>query len=106
LYGIMSYAVSQSTHEFGLRMALGASPLNLLRLVMTHGLALTGGGVVVGVIAGLLLTRLIAASLLYNVNHPLAFGLSFVVMMAASAAACFFPAWRATRIDPVRALRD
>jgi predicted permease len=106
LYGIMSYAVSQSTHEFGLRMALGASPLNLLRLVMTHGLTLTAGGVVVGVIAGLLLTRLIAASLLYNVNHPLAFGLSFVVMMAASAAACFFPAWRATRIDPVRALRD
>jgi predicted permease len=108
LYGVMSYAVSQSTHEFGLRMALGASPSNLLRLVMSHGLALTVGGVALGAVAALALTRLIAGDLLYKVNprDPLAFGLAFVVMTVASVAACFVPAWRATRIDPVRALRD
>jgi macrolide transport system ATP-binding/permease protein len=108
LYGVMSYAVSQSTHEFGLRMALGASPSNLLRLVMSHGLALTVGGVALGAVAALALTRLIADDLLYKVNprDPLAFGLAFVVMSIASVAACFVPAWRATCIDPVRALRD
>jgi predicted permease len=108
LYAVMSHAVSQSTHEFGLRMALGASPLNVLRLVMSHGLALTTGGVILGVVAAWALTRLIAGSLLYNVNphDPLAFALAFVVMMVASSVACCVPAWRATRIDPVRALRD
>lgn len=108
LYGVMAYAVSQSTHEFGLRMALGASPSNLLRLVMSHGLTVAAGGVVLGSVAALALTRLIAGNLLYKVNphDPLAFALAIVVMMVAALAACFVPAWRATRIDPVRALRD
>ena len=63
---------------------------------------------ILGALAALALTRLIAGSLLYNVNphDPLAYGLAFLAMMASAAAACFFPAWRATRIDPVRALRD
>jgi macrolide transport system ATP-binding/permease protein len=108
LYGVMSYAVSQSTREFGLRIALGATPSDLLRLVMSHGLTLTVGGVVLGSVAALALTRLIVGDLLYKVNprDPLAFGLAFAVMTIASLAACFLPAWRATRIDPVRALRD
>jgi ABC-type antimicrobial peptide transport system permease subunit len=108
LYGIMSYAVSQSTHEFGLRMALGASPFNLLKLVMSHGLALTAAGVILGAVVALALTRLIASSLLYKVNprDPLAYAIAFLVMTVAASAACLAPAWRATRIDPVRALRD
>ena len=108
LYGVMAYAVSQSTHEFGLRMALGASPSDLLRLVMSHGLALTIGGVALGAAATLILTRWIAGTFLYNVSprDPLAFGLAFVMMMVTSLAACFVPAWRAARIDPVRALRN
>ena len=107
LYGVMSYTVSQSTRELGLRMALGADTSNLLRLVMSHGLALTAGGVVLGAAAALGLTRLIG-NLLYKVSprDPLAFGSAFVVMAIASVAACFLPAWRATRTDPVRALRD
>ncbi len=106
LYGVMSYAVSQRTRELGLRMALGAGTSNLLRLVMSHGLALTAGGVVLGGAAALFLTRLME-NLLYQVSphDPLAFGLSFVVMALAALAACFFPAWRAARTDPVRALR-
>jgi predicted permease len=107
LYGVMSYAVSQSTRELGLRMALGADASNLLRLVMRRGLALTAGGVVLGATVALGLTRLLG-SLLYKVSprDPLAFGSAFVVMAIAAMAACFLPAWRATRTDPARALRD
>ena len=107
LYGVMSYAVSQSTRELGLRMALGASASNLLRLVMSRGLALTAGGVLLGTAAALALTRLLG-NLLYNVSprDPLAFGSALVVMTVAALAACFLPAWRATRTDPARVLRD
>jgi predicted permease len=107
LYGVMSYTVSQSTRELGLRMALGASVPNLLRLVMSQGLALTSIGVVFGAVAALAMAKLIA-NLLYKVSprDPLAFGLALLVMMIAGSAACFLPAWRATRTDPVRALRD
>ncbi|HMC59185.1 MAG TPA: FtsX-like permease family protein, partial [Candidatus Solibacter sp.] len=107
LYGVMSYTVSQSTRELGLRMALGAERSHLLRLVMSQGLKLTAGGLVLGAAASLGLTRLIVG-LLYKVSprDPLAFGSAFVVMAIASSTACFLPAWRATRTDPGRALRD
>jgi macrolide transport system ATP-binding/permease protein len=107
LYGVMSYAVSQSTRELGLRMALGADASNLLRLVMSRGLALTAGGVLLGAAAALALTRLLG-NLLYKVSprDPLAFGSAFAVMTIAALAACFLPAWRAARTDPARALRD
>jgi len=107
LYGVMSYAVSQSTRELGLRMALGAHASDLLRLVMSRGLALTAGGVLLGTAAALALTRLLG-NMLYRVSprDPLAFGSAFAVMMIVSLAACFLPAWRAARTDPARALRD
>jgi predicted permease len=107
LYGVMSYAVSQSTRELGLRMALGAGASNLLRLVLSRGLALTAGGVALGTAVALGLTRLLG-NLLYKVSprDPLAFGSALVVMTIAALTACFLPAWRATRTDPARALRD
>jgi putative ABC transport system permease protein len=88
-------------------MALGADASNLLRLVMSYGLWLTAGGVVLGGAAALSLTRLMG-NLLYNVSprDPLAFALALVVMAVAALAACFLPAWRAARTDPVRALRQ
>ncbi len=91
----------------GLRKALGADTADLLRLVMSHGLALTAGGLALGALAALALTRLLG-DLLYQVSprDPLAFGSAFLVMALASVAACFLPAWRATRTDPLRALRD
>src|SRR5216684_868760 len=106
LYGVMSYAVSQSTRELGLRMALGASASNLLRLVLSRGLALTGAGVLLGAATALLLTRLLG-NLLYEVSprDPVAFGCAFAVMALVSVAACLLPAWRAARTDPMRALR-
>ena len=107
LYGVMSYAVSQSTREMGLRMALGASPFDLLRLVMSRGLRLTAGSVLFGAAVALALTRLLG-NLLYNVSprDPRAFGSAFAVMTATAIAACFLPAWRATRSHPARALRE
>jgi macrolide transport system ATP-binding/permease protein len=107
LYGVMSYTVSQSTRELGLRMALGADASNLLRLVISRGLALTAGGVLLGAAVALTLTRLLG-NLLYKVSprDPLAFGSALAVMMIASLAACYLPAWRATHTDPARVLRD
>lgn len=106
LYGVMSYTVSQSTQELGLRMALGAGTSNVLRLVLFRGLLLTTTGVIIGIALALLLTRLLG-NLLYQVSprDPLSFAAAFAVMTLASAAACFLPAWRATRTDPIRALR-
>ena len=107
LYGVMSYAVSQSTRELGLRVALGAAPSHLLRLVMSRGLVLIGLGIAVGLAAALATTRLFGY-LLYGVSphDPLSFGSALVIITIASMAACFLPAWRATRTDPLRALRD
>jgi predicted permease len=106
LYGVMSYAVSQSTRELGLRMALGAGAADLLRLVVARGLRLTASGLLLGFGAALGLTRLMG-DLLYQVSpcDPLTFSAAFAVLLIASLAACFAPAWRATRIDPVRALK-
>jgi predicted permease len=107
LYAVMSYFVSQSTRELGLRMALGANARDLLRLVVSRGLQLTAAGIVFGGIAALVLTRLMG-NLLYKVSphDPLAFGTAFALITIASLTACFLPAWRATRIDPVQALRE
>jgi ABC-type antimicrobial peptide transport system permease subunit len=106
LYGVMSCTVSQSTRELGLRMALGAGASNVLRLVLSRGLLLTTTGIIIGIALALLLTRLLG-DLLYQVSprDPLAFAGAFAVMALASTAACFLPAWRATRTDPMRALR-
>jgi predicted permease len=107
LYGVMSYAVTQSTRELGLRMALGARVSHLLRMVMSRGLALTGAGVVLGAAGAMAFTRLLG-TLLFKVSprDPVSFASALAVMALAALAACFFPAWRATRTDPVRALRD
>jgi len=107
LYGVMSYAVAQSMRELALRMALGAGPGDLLRLVISRGLRLTAGGVFLGAAAGLALTRLLGR-LLYNVSprDPRAFGAAMAVMIVTTVAACLFPGWRATRTHPARVLRD
>jgi len=107
LYAVVSYTVSQGTRELGLRMALGAGAKDLMRLVMSRGLLLTASGIAIGAIGAIVLTRLMG-DLLYKISphDPLAFGMAFAVITIASLAACFLPAWRATRIDPVQALRE
>ena len=106
LYGVMASTVSQRSRELALRMALGADASHLLRAVLARGLALTAGGVVLGLAGALQLTRLLGY-LLYRVSprDPLAFGAALAALAAASLAACLIPAWRATRTDPVCVLR-
>ncbi|HST31194.1 MAG TPA: ABC transporter permease [Chthoniobacterales bacterium] len=106
LYAVMSYSVSQSMRELGMRMALGAGARDILRLVLSRGLRLTIAGIAFGGVAALLLTRLMG-TMLYKVSprDPIAFGSALIVMIVVALVACFLPARRATRIDPVRALR-
>jgi len=107
LYGVMSYAVAQSTRELGLRMALGADAGKLLRLVMSRGLRLTAGGILFGALAALVLTKLLT-KLLYKVSphDPLVFGSALAIMAITAVSACLLPGWRAARTDPARVLRD
>jgi predicted permease len=107
LYGMMSYAVAQSTRELALRMALGAGAGNLLRLVISRGLRLTAAGIVFGIGAALALTRLLG-KLLYDVSpyDPRVFASALAVMTMIAISACLLPAWRAARTNPARVLRD
>lgn len=107
IYGIMSYAVTQRTRELGVRMALGASRDSVLRMVLGQGLAITAVGGVIGVVAALALTRLIRAQL-YDVapNDPVIFAGVVVLLAAIAGVATLIPAWRATRVDPIVALRQ
>lgn len=106
IYGVLSYSVGQRTTELGVRMALGAQAGSVLGLVLKQGTRFVGVGLVAGTIAALLLTRFLA-SMLFGVStfDPLTFALSITLLLAISVAACSVPAWRATRISPMRALR-
>ncbi len=106
LYAVMAYAVSQRTHEIGIRMALGAQPLNILRLITGQGLKLTLMGLVLGLAGALALTR-VMSSLLYGVTaaDPLTFILISLLLSLVALLACWLPARRATRVDPMIALR-
>jgi predicted permease len=106
IYAVLSYVVGQRTTELGVRMALGAQASNLLRLVMGQGAWLVGTGLIVGVLCALALSRYLA-SLLFGVStfDPLTYVLVPLLLVAVGMAACTLPAWRATRINPIAALR-
>jgi putative ABC transport system permease protein len=106
-YGVTSYLVSQRTREIGVRIALGAEPSQISRLVVREGMVVAGTGVAVGVGAALLTTRL-ASSLLYGVSarDPLTIGGVAAALLIVSALANYVPARRASHIDPLSALRQ
>jgi putative ABC transport system permease protein len=106
IYGVMSYAVSRRTHELGVRIALGAPRREILRLVVRDGMAMAAAGAAVGLAGALGLTRFLA-SLLYGVRpaDPLTLAAVLLLFGGIAVLACYIPAWRATRVDPLVALR-
>ncbi len=107
IYGVISYVVSKRTNEIGIRMALGARLANVFSAVVGHGLGLAMGGVAIGTVVALALTRYVS-SLLYEISatDPLTFASVALLVAVVAAVACFVPALRATRVDPVTALRQ
>jgi predicted permease len=107
IYGVMSFAVAQRTHEIGLRIALGAGPQQVLRLVLREGMLLAFVGLVVG-LAGTYFVGRLMKTILYQVNamDPAAISAVTVVLLLSALLACYIPARRATQVDPMVALRD
>ncbi len=107
LYGVMAYMVGQRSAEIGLRMALGANHSDVLLLVMREGLTLTATGLAIGILGSLAATRLLA-NLLYGVTttDPVTYAGGALLLALVAMVAIFIPAYRATRVDPLTALRQ
>ncbi len=106
IYGVMTYSVGRRTHEIGIRLALGAIPENVLRMILLQGAKLAGIGIVLGLCAGIGLTRLLGTMLFQmKPTDPLTFAGAALILFIAALAACWIPARRATKVDPLIALR-
>jgi len=106
VYGVMAYSVSRQTGEMGLRVALGASPWDILKMAMGRGARLVAIGLSVGLVGALMLTRFLSGSLYaMNPDDPLTFGVVCLILAAVALVACYIPARRAMLVDPMVVLR-
>ena len=107
IYGVMAYMVARRSRELGLRSALGATPRELLALVLRRGLVLTAAGGAIGVLAALAVGRALSG-LLFDISSrdPIAFAIALIVLPVVSMLACAVPGRRAARVDPMTALRE
>jgi putative ABC transport system permease protein len=106
IYGVISYLVGQRTHEIGVRVALGAQRNDVMRLILGHGAKMAFIGVTIGIIAALALTRLMSNQLFgVSAHDPLTFAAVAILLIIVAVAACYIPARRAMRVDPIVALR-
>jgi putative ABC transport system permease protein len=107
VYSVVAYRISRLTHDIGIRMALGATSGDVLRLVLIKGLALVGGGIAIGLLASVVVTRVMSDQLFEVAPHdPSTLALVIGLVLLVGALACYFPARRATRVDPMVALRS
>jgi ABC-type antimicrobial peptide transport system permease subunit len=106
IFGVVSYSVTQRTQEIGIRIAVGAQPAEILKLMVGQGMVPVAAGLGIGILGALLLTRLMS-SLLYAIpsHDPVTYGIVTVIFILTAALACALPAYRAAHIDPVIALR-
>jgi len=106
IYGVISFSVDQRVRDIGIRMALGATPVEILKEVLRDGITLAGAGVAAGIGCALLVTRLLAGFLFgVSATDPMTFAVVSLLLLAVAAAACYFPAYRATKVLPATALR-
>ncbi len=107
LYGLIAYSVSRRTREIGIRMAIGADPRSVLQMVVRQGLVLTLAGALAGLVLGIVASRLVGSMFILSFGaHPALFVAIMLPLVAVALLAAYAPARRASRIDPLRALRE
>jgi putative ABC transport system permease protein len=108
VYSVASYAAAQRTHEIGIRMAVGAMPKDILRMVLRQGFGVVGIGLATGLAVAFAGTRLLASvDVLYGIkaSDPVTYGVVATLLLGVALFVCWVPAWRATRVTPLKALR-